>query len=257
MTGRAEIERRLRAAGCVWAEDEAALILASGGDVEAKVARREAGEPLEIVLGYAVLAGIRVELDPGVFVPRRRSELLVRLAREQALRFTEPVVVDLCCGSGAVGVAVVAGLERYELHAADLDPVAVACARRNLEPFGGTAYVGDLYDALPPDLLADVIVANAPYVPSDEIALQPREARDHEPRTALDGGPDGVEVQRRVAAGAPERLSRGGVLLIETSAGQGPLTAAAVQAAGLAAAVVRDDDLDATVVVGRRPASRT
>ncbi len=257
MTGRAEIERRLRAAGCVWAEDEAALILASGGDVEAKVARREAGEPLEVVLGYAVLAGIRVEIDRGVFVPRRRSELLVRLAREQALRFTEPVVVDLCCGSGAVGVAVVASLERYELHAADLDPVAVACARRNVEALGGAAYEGDLYDALPPGLRADVLVVNAPYVPTDEIDLQPREARDHEPRTALDGGADGVEVQRRVAAGAPGRLSERGAMLVETSAAQEPLTVAAVEAAGLIASVVHDDDLDATVVLARRPASRS
>jgi len=252
--GRADVERRLRAAGCVWAEEEAELLLASGGDVEAKVARREAGEPLEVVLGHATLAGVRVELDPGVFVPRRRSELLVRLAREQALALPRPspVVVDLCCGSGAVGIAVVSVLERFELHAADVDPVAVACARRNVEPHGGAAYVGDLYDALPTGLLADVLVVNAPYVPSDEIDLQPREAREHEPRTALDGGPDGVDLQRRVAAGAPARLSAVGVLLIETSAVQAPLTAAAVEAAGLEPTAVHDDDLDATVVLGRR-----
>lgn len=252
MTSRSDVEGRLRAAGCVWAEEEAALLLASGGDVEAKVARREAGEPLETVLGQATLAGVRVELDPGVFVPRRRSELLVRLAREQAQALPVPVVVDLCCGSGAVGVAVVSGLAGFELHAADLDPVAVACARRNVEALGGTAYVGDLYDALPPHLRADLIVANAPYVPTGEIALQPREARAHEPRWALDGGPDGVEVQRRVAAGASAHLAPGGALLIETSAAQAPLTAAAVEAGGLVASVVHDDDLDATVVLGRR-----
>ena len=254
MTDRADVVRRLRAAGCVWAEDEAELLLASGGDVEAKVARRESGEPLEVVLGFAELAGVRVELDPGVFVPRRRSELLVRLAREHASVGGPPVVVDLCCGSGAVGVAVVAGLPRFALHAADVDPVAVACARRNVEPLGGTAYAGDLYDALPADLRADVLVVNAPYVPTGEIDLQPREAREHEPRTALDGGVDGVEIQRRVALGAPDHLAGGGLLLLETSAAQAPLTTAAVEAAGLLASVVHDDDLDATVVLGRRPA---
>lgn len=257
MTERTDVVRRLRAAGCVWAEDEAALILGSGGDVEAMVARREAGEPLEVVLGHATLAGVRVELDPGVFVPRRRSELLVRLGREAVRSWPSPVVLDLCCGSGAVGVAVVSVLHRFDLHAADVDPVAVACARRNVEPLGGTAYLGDLYDALPPGLRADLIVANAPYVPSDEIALQPREAREHEPTTALDGGPDGVAIQRRVAAGAPARLSSEGVLLVETSAAQAPLTVAAVDAAGLVATVVHDDDLDATVVLARRPESRT
>ncbi|MFN8158649.1 MAG: putative protein N(5)-glutamine methyltransferase [Candidatus Nanopelagicales bacterium] len=254
MTERDDVVRRLRAAGCVWAEDEADLVLRYADDVDAAVARREAGEPLEVVLGRAWLAGVEVRLDPGVFVPRRRSELLVRLARAEASAYEAPVVVDLCCGSGAVGLAVVDVLPRWWLHAADLDPVAVACARRNVEPVGGTAYAGDLYDALPAGLRADVLVVNAPYVPSGELDLLPREAREHEPRTALDGGEDGVELHRRVAVGAPQRLTERGVLLIETSEAQAPLTAAAVSAAGLEAEVVHDDDLDATVVLGRRTA---
>lgn len=251
MTPRSEVVQRLRAAGCVWAEDEADLLLASGGDVDAKVARREAGEPLEVVLGYATLAGVRVELDPGVFVPRRRSELLVRLARDRAAALDTPLVVDLCCGSGAVGAAVVTGLPGAVLHAADVDPVAVVCARRNVEPLGGSVHLGDLYVALPTGLRADVLVVNAPYVPTAEVDLLPREAREHEPRSALDGGADGVELHRRVAAGAPARLAAGGLLLIETSAAQAPLTSAALTAAGLEPEVVHDDDLDATVVLGR------
>ena len=250
MTERDDVVRRLRAAGCVWAEDEADLVLRYADDVDAAVARREAGEPIEVVLGRAWLGGVEVRLDPGVFVPRRRSELLVRLARDEVSAFDSPAVVDLCCGSGAVGLAVVDGLPRWSLHAADLDPVAVACARRNVEPVGGAAYAGDLYDALPADVRADVLVVNAPYVPSDEVDLLPREAREHEPRTALDGGPDGVALHRRVAAGAPAYLASGGRLLIETSAAQAPLTAAAVEAAGLQASVGHDDDLDATVVLG-------
>ncbi|HET7899667.1 MAG TPA: putative protein N(5)-glutamine methyltransferase [Candidatus Nanopelagicales bacterium] len=253
MIGRAEVVRRLRAAGCVWAEDEADLILREGGDVEALVAQRVSGAPLEVVLGWAELAGVRVHLDAGVFVPRRRSELLVDLAREEASRFASPVVVDLCCGSGAVGAAVVSGLPAATLVAADVDAVAVACARRNVEPLGGTAYLGDLYAALPVSVVADVLVVNAPYVPSDEVGLLPREARDHEPRTALDGGADGAELHRRVAAGAPARLSADGVLLVETSAAQAELTVAAFESAGLVATVVHDDDLDATVALGRHP----
>jgi release factor glutamine methyltransferase len=115
-------------------------------------------------------------------------------------------------------------------------------------------YCGDLYAALPAGLRGrvDVLVCNAPYVPTDAIALMPPEAREHELRAALDGGADGVEVQRRVAAGAPEWLAPGGWLLVETSGRQTPQTVAAFVAAGLDAAVVTDEDLAATVVVGAR-----
>jgi len=248
----------LRAAGCVYAEDEADVILATASspdDVAAMLARRAAGSPLEQVVGWAELAGVRVRLEPGVFVPRRRSELLVReaVAAAAALAPRRPVVVDLCCGSGALGLAVSAQVD-CELHAADVDPVAVACARDNLVHVGATAHQGDLYDALPTSLLGhvDVLVVNAPYVPTDEIALLPVEAREHEARVALDGGADGVAVHRRVAAGASAWLDDGGVLLIETSDRQEPLTAQAVRSAGLDAWSVRDDDLAACVVVGHR-----
>jgi release factor glutamine methyltransferase len=162
------------------------------------------------------------------------------------------VVVDLCCGSGAVGLAVATGLGPVELHAADVDPVAVGCARRNLAAVGGRVHQGDLYAALPDSLRGrvDLLAANAPYVPSAAIASMPPEARDAEPRTALDGGPDGTDLQRRVAAGARSWLAPGGVLLVETSARQASLTAAAVRRGGLHATVVRDDERDATVVVG-------
>ena len=248
-----ELVPRLRAAGCVFAEDEAALLLSAAGDtaeLEALTARRVAGEPLEQVVGWAELCGVRTAVVPGVFVPRRRSELLVREAVSGAAEGA--VVVDLCCGNGAVGRAVVGRLSRFELHASDVDPVAVACARRNLADVGGSVHEGDLDAALPPSLRArvDVLVVNAPYVPTGELALMPREALLFEPRRALDGGPDGVAVHRRVAAAAPRWLSPGGHLLVETSARQAALTAAAFRAAGLAPRVVTDDDLEATVVVG-------
>src|SRR5579863_10595066 len=139
----ASVVARLRAAGCVFAEDEAAVLLAtarSPAELDDLVQRRAAGEPLEQVVGWAEFAGLRILVDPGVFVPRRRSEFLVSVAVELARTpgdgATE-VIVDLCCGTGALGLAVATELARpVELHAADLDPAAVACARRNLAPAG-------------------------------------------------------------------------------------------------------------------------
>jgi release factor glutamine methyltransferase len=205
------------------------------------VQRRVAGEPLEQIVGWAEFCGIRVAVAPGVFVPRRRTEALVDLAVAIIVDLDRPVVVDLCCGTGAIGVAVAAREPPTELHAADLDPAAVACARRNVTM--GEVHEGDLYDALPAGLRGriDVLAVNAPYVPTDEIALMPTDARDHEHRIALDGGPDGLALHRRVAAGAATWLRPGGTLLIETSRPQADGTAAACAAAGLAAGVVMRD----------------
>lgn len=239
------VARELRVAGCVFAEDEAVVILASGRDA-AEVARmvreRCTGPPLEQVVGWAELAGVRVRIEPGVFVPRRRSELLVR----EAVALTRPgaLVVDLCCGSGALGAAVAAAAH-VEVVGADVDPVAVACARRNLP----VVYEGDLFAALPFSLRGrvDMLLCNTPYVPTAEVDFLPAEAREHEPRIALDGGADGLDVQRRVAAEACDWLAPGGSLLVETSEGQAPVAAEVFGAYDTR--VVHDDDLDATVVV--------
>ena len=145
-------------------------------DLEAMVDRRVAGQPLEHILGWADFAGLRIAVDPGVFVPRPRTELLVREAAalvRQAAAIDRPaagrslswraVVVDLCCGSGAVGLALVAALDQGELHAVDLDPAAVRCARRNVAAGGARVYEGDLFAPLPAGLRGrvDVLVANA------------------------------------------------------------------------------------------------
>jgi release factor glutamine methyltransferase len=251
----AALVARLRAAGCVFAEEEAALLLAEApvpDDLEALTVRREAGEPLEHLLGWAEFRGRRVAVAPGVFVPRRRSALLV----ERAVAHAHPgdVVVDLCCGSGALGAAVAAEVGDVELHAADLDPVAVACARRTVPP-GARVHQGDLADALPAELRGriDVLLASPPYVPTDGVATMPPEARDHEPRTALDGGPDGLAVLRRIAALAPAWLAPGGAALLECAAHQAGATREAIAGTGLTAVVVHDDEADATVVVGERP----
>ncbi|NYJ31017.1 putative protein N(5)-glutamine methyltransferase [Galbitalea soli] len=249
---------RLRAAGCVFAEDEARILLESANDrdaLEALLRRRESGEPLERIVGWAEFAGLRVGITAGVFVPRRRTEYLVRrtLTELRHRGVDSPVIVDLCCGSGAVGLALGTALPRARIIAADLDPVAVACARLNLAAVGGATYCGDLYAALPDELRGrvDTLAVNAPYVPSDEVRLMPPEARDYEPLATLDGGEDGLALHARVAAGAAEWLAPGGSLLIETSERQAEGTAALVAAGGLAAVIHRSRRRSATVVSGR------
>lgn len=243
---------RLRAAGCVFAEDEARLLVAAAGSAEELdrlVAERVAGRPLEQLLGWASFCGLRVAVEPGVFVPRRRTELLVRLA--SALVTGDSVLVELCCGSAAISLAL-APLGPAELYAVDLDPAAVRCARRNLAGTNAQVLQGDLYQPLPLSVRGrvDLLVANAPYVPTEAVGLMPAEARDHEPRLALDGGPDGLDVQRRIIAEAPCWLASGGCLLIETGRAQAPVTAAAMETAGLGARIEADDELAATAVVG-------
>jgi release factor glutamine methyltransferase len=245
---------RLRAAGCVFAEDETAVLTAAASDdtaLNALVGRRAAGEPLEQVVGHADFCGVRVRLRPGVFVPRIRSELLVRVAADAARRTPDPpVVVDLCCGSGALGLALLHQVPAAEVHAADVDPAAVACARDNL---GDRVHQGDLFDALPATLRGriDVLMANVPYVATRHLPLLPAEARLYEPATALDGGDDGLDVFRAVVARAPEWLAPGAIVLSEITAAQTDSAVAAVRAAGLEATVTEDADLDARVVHGR------
>ena len=255
-----DLVTRLRAAGCVFAEEEASVLTAAAAspdELTVLAQRRIDGEPLEYVVGWVDFDGGRVAIEPGVFVPRQRTAYLVELAAARVA--PGDVVVDLCCGSGALGLALarrVPGPPALEVHATDVDPVAVACARTNLAEVGGTAAVGDL-DAAVPDALrgrVSVMLANVPYVPSGAVALMPPESRDHEPRATVDGGPDGLDLLRRVAAGAPRWLRRGGAVLCEVSREQAPAAAGAFAGVGLLPEVHHDDERDATVLSGRRPA---
>ena len=203
----------------MFAEDEARALSEAARDeshLNELVSRRAGGLPLEHVVGWAEFCGLRIALEPGVFVPRRRTERLVSEAA--ALLSPGALVVDLCCGSGAVGAALLAAEPSIELHAADSDPVAVRCARRNVE----RVHQGDLFEALPGALRGriDLVAVNAPYVPTGELDLLPREARLYEPRSALDGGPDGLEVLRRAVASAPAWLAPGGRVVCEASEAQ-------------------------------------
>ena len=254
----ADLVTRLRAAGCVFAEDEARLLISAArtpAELDTMVYRRVAGQPLEHVLGWVEFCGLRLAVGPGVFVPRRRTELLAEQAAELARGVRPPaVVVDLCCGCGAVGAAVAATLGEIELHATDLEPAAGAYARANLAGTG-EVYEGDLDQPLPASLRGrvDVLVANTPYVPTGSISLLPPEARLHEPHAALDGGPDGLDVQRRVVAAAPRWLAPGGHLLIETSRTQAAELAACFEQHGLSARIVHSPERGGTVVAGTWP----
>jgi release factor glutamine methyltransferase len=225
---RLEVVQRLRAAGCVFAEEEAQLLI-QGADtpraLSEMVEQRVAGLPLEHVLGWVDFCGLRMAVDHGVFVPRRRTGFLVRRA---ALRCAPgATVVDLACGCGAVGRAMAALVWPVTVYAVDIDPAAVRCARRNLAPIDGRVYAGDLYEPLPAGLrgTVDVLVANVPYVPTGALGLLPPEARVW--------------------------LAPGGHLLVEIAHDQSDAARAALTRSGLVAAVERDPDLGATVVVGR------
>ncbi|WP_432491223.1 putative protein N(5)-glutamine methyltransferase [Kineococcus gypseus] len=251
-----ELVRRLRAAGCVFAEREAQLLRAATDDpreLDALTARRVAGQPLEHVLGWAEFCGLRLAVAPGVFVPRHRSELLVDLAARR-LR-TGDVLVDLCCGTGALAAALSARVPGLLVHAADVDPTAVRCARANLP--GAHVHTGDLFAALPAHLAGAVavVVANVPYVPSAQVALMPPEAREHEASAGLDGGADGLDVLRRVVAGVGRWLRPGGALVVEVGEAQVPAAVRAARAAGLEAATATDEDGETTALVALRPSA--
>lgn len=255
VSARDTVAARLRGSGSVYAEEEADLLLDrfAGPELEAAVRERLAGVPLEHIVGWAQFADLRIAVAPGVFVPRRRTELLLELA----LANLPPrgTLVELCCGAAAVATAVATRRTDVAVHASDLDPVSVACARRNLEPVGGRVGQGDIDSGVPPELAGavDVLVANAPYVPTEQIGLMPTEARDHEPRLALDGGADGTAVQARVVAAAGRLLRPGAVLLLECAASQAEATAALMVQGGLTPRVMRDEARAATCVVGRAP----
>lgn len=238
---------RLRDAGSVFAEEEAAVLegAAAGDALETMVRRRIAGEPLEVIVGWAQFAGRRLAVAPGVLVPRPRTEVLAAVAR--SLVRAGDTVLDLCCGVGAIG-SVLLDVDGIRLHASDLDPVAADCARQNLP--GATVTSGDLFDPIAPELRFDLIAANAPYVPTGELPLMPREARLYERLETLDGGADGLDLHRRIARESAGRLRDGGHLVIEISERQVDAALAVMAGAGLRARVLSDDELDAHVVIG-------
>ena len=215
-----QLAERLAGAGCVAPDEEAdELWAASRGDgdrLESMVKRRVTGEPLAWITGSVVFAGCVVEVDPGVFVPRVQTELLVEVAR--AWLPAGGRAVDLCTGSGAVAVALAHARPDAEVLATDIDPVACRCARRN----GVTVFRGSFGDPLPARCVAsvDVVTAVAPYVPTEEMEFLPRDVLRFEPALALDGGRHGIELTTGVIAAAARLLRRGGQIVVEAGGDQ-------------------------------------
>jgi release factor glutamine methyltransferase len=190
----------------------------------ALVLRRAAGYPLPYLAGRVEFYGLEFEVTPEVLIPRPETEMLVDLA----LVRRPAAIVDVGTGSGCIAIALAvrlpqARLSQATVYATDVSPAALAVARRNAERHS----VSDRVHLLSGDLLApcpapvDLIVSNPPYVAQDEFASLPVSVRDHEPRLALDGGPDGLAVIRRLLAQAPATLRPSGAILIEIGAGQG------------------------------------
>ena len=233
----------LRAAGCVYAEDEAAVIWETYADPSARdraVADRATGRPLEQVVGWAAFGPVRVALAPGVFVPRRRAEAI--LAPAVALRSDARVVVDLGCGAGALAASLAVLLPDATVHGVDLDGAALACARRT---GGFTVHQGSWWSGLPSSLAGrvDLAVAYLPHVPTSRLPGIHQDFRAHEPAVSVDGGPDGLDPLRAVLADADHWLAPGGAFVTLVSRDQ---------AAVLHLDVLASDD-DDVVVAHQRP----
>jgi release factor glutamine methyltransferase len=252
---------RLRAAGCVFAEREADLISASfpdDADREAAVRRRVTGEPLEYVVGHAAFGEVDVEIGPGCFIPRARAVALVDAAGRQLNR-PYLTALDLGCGVGPIAALLSLRHPTWQVHASELDETALAWARRNAQTFGFSVHAGSWWSALPDRMRGglDLVVAHLPYVPSGQVALLPRDFRDHEDRRTVDGGVDGLDALRAVAADAIGWLAPDGLLLTQVTHAQRPTAALVAARAELTTETVdagRPDDVDEdTVVLAMRP----
>jgi len=189
------------------------------------VKRRAAGEPLQYVTGEVAFRHVVVKVRPGVLIPRPETEVLVdavlSAVHDAVAARGEAVVIDLCTGSGCIALAIAQECPGARLFATDLSPVAVEVAADNAERLGlaeaVAVFEGDLFAPLPADLKgrADVVVSNPPYVPTADVPGLPAEVAGFEPHLALDGGPDGLDVCRRILADAREWLAPGGVLGVE------------------------------------------
>ena len=251
MIGRLEaVVARLEAAGCVAADEEAADYVALAPDdatLEAWLRRREAGEPSAWITGTLSFCGRPLHVDRGVFVPRDQTEELAR--RAAALLPEGGRGLDLCTGTGAVAAHLRAVRPGATVIGTDVDPRAAANAGRN----GVPAVVTDLDAALAPPITFDVITAVAPYVPRDDLHLLPADVQRHEPRVALDGGADGLDVVRRVVAVARRRLRPGGWLLVEIGGAQDDALAPDLGRAGFTDFTTwRDEDGDLRGLAARR-----
>jgi release factor glutamine methyltransferase len=218
----------LASIGCVAAEEEAAVLLATSQDrawLDDAVARRANGEPLAWICGHHRFGHLDLRIDPGVYVPR--VETVDLAIRAGALLLPGGVAADLCCGAGAVAAHVATLVRGAKVVGTDLDPAAVRCARGN----GVAAVVGDLGAPLRSGCF-EVVTCVAPYVPTDDLRFLAADVLRHEPRRALDGGSDGLDLVRRVVVDAARLLRPGGWLVVALGGEQDRRLAPALAAAG-------------------------
>jgi release factor glutamine methyltransferase len=210
------------------------------------VKRRRAREPMAYILGQREFYGRSFRVDRRVLVPRPDTEALVEvaLARTGAVSMCMRAL-DLCTGSGCVAVTIARERPTSTVYASDASADALAVARDNAQRLGAHGVVfrpGDLFEATDASgLRFDLVTANPPYVVSSEIASLMPDVRDFEPRVALDGGPDGLALLRRIVADAPARLAPGGVLAVEVGAGEAPAVVELFRVAGLGSVQVARD----------------
>jgi release factor glutamine methyltransferase len=214
--------------------------------------RRAQREPVAYILGSKEFYGRPFRVGPGVFIPRPETELLVQLALE-ALPPREVRVLDLCTGSGAVGISIAAERPDARVDLVELSETAARYARENaqaLAPGRATVHVGDLFAALPERTEYDAVVANPPYVSTRDAGRLAPEIVAHEPREALYAGDDGLSTIRRIVADGRGWLAPGGVFALEVDPGHAAAVAALFAEAGFEAArIVKDlSGLDRHVV---------
>jgi release factor glutamine methyltransferase len=243
----------------LYLEPERGLAEADGGRYRALVARRAGHEPLQHLLGYEDFRGLRLRVTPDVLIPRPETEGLVAWALE-LLGLASPLIADIGTGSGAIACALATARPDARVLATELSPAALTVAEGNVRALGLADRVrllaGDLLEPLAaePGRLA-MIVANAPYLPSGILPSLPREVFGFEPRQALDGGPDGLAVIRRLLAAAPAALRPGGWLVLEIGEDQAAIVAGLMDARGFVDVAAREDLRGVTrYLAGRLPA---
>lgn len=213
----------------------------------ALVAKRAEGMPLQYATGEMPFRHLVVHVEPGVFIPRPETEVLVDVALEHLAGMAEPTVIDLCTGSGCVALSLASEHPGTSVWAVELGEAAFRTACRNALHAGAEDRVqvvhGDLFDPLPAKLLGNVdfIVSNPPYIPSSDVPDLPSEVLGFEPHEALDGGPDGLDVFRRIVAGADEWLREDGAIAIELDSGRVADAAALLEQHGYTGVTVRKD----------------